>query len=121
MSDVSATPRLSMSPMRRLKIFERDHGVCILCEQRIRAGDTWIIEHKLALGLGGADTDDNCGPAHEACRRLKDKTDMATIAKAKRIKAKHFGITKRPTFRKPPSGYGYDWRRGRYMKLQESP
>lgn len=98
MTDLGATPRLAMSPMRRLRIFEAHRGVCCLCETKIKAGDTWTIEHMRALALGGTDTDDNCAPAHEACRRIKDKTDVAAIAKAKRRKAKHFGIRKRSSF-----------------------
>lgn len=99
MTDVATTARLSMSPTRRLRIFETARGLCILCEQRIRAGDTWTVEHIRALALGGEDVDSNCGPAHEACRRLKDKTDLASIAKSKRMKAKHYGIRKEPAFR----------------------
>lgn len=113
MTDVGTTPRGSMSPTRRLRIFEAGRGICILCEQRIKAGDTWTVEHIRALALGGADTDDNCGPAHEACRRLKDKTDVASIAKAKRIKAKHYGIHKPSSFPKPPAGSRWDWKRGK--------
>lgn len=91
MTDVATTPRRPMSPTRRLRIFEQRGGRCCLCEQKIKAGDTWTIEHLRALGLGGEDEDHNCAPAHEACRRLKDKTDVASIAKAKRAKIKHFG------------------------------
>ena len=108
MTDVPTTPRGSMSTMRRLRIFEDGKGRCILCERPIRAGDTWTVEHRIALGLGGADTDDNCGPAHEICRRLKDKTDVAAIAKAKRIKAKHYGaFRKRSTW---PTGRDGPWK-----------
>jgi hypothetical protein len=92
-----------MSPMRRLRIFEAHAGRCVLCEQRIKAGDTWTVEHIRPLGLGGEDEDYNCGPAHEACRRLKDKTDLASIAKAKRIKARHFGIPRTVTSTMPGS------------------
>jgi hypothetical protein len=77
--------------MRRLRIFEAGKGICILCEQRIKAGDTWTVEHIRALALGGADEDANCGPAHEQCRRIKDKADVAAIAKSKRMKIAHFG------------------------------
>lgn len=108
MSDVPTTPRLAMSPTRRLRIFERHAGRCILCEQRIKAGDSWTVEHIRALGLGGADTDENCGPAHEACRRLKDKADVSSIAKAKRMKAKHYGIRRRSTF---PGGRDSGWKK----------
>lgn len=118
--DVPTTPRKPMSPLRRLKIFEDRKGVCCLCEQKIKAGDTWTIEHMRALGLGGEDDDSNCAPAHEACRRIKDKADVASIAKAKRIKAKHFGIRKRSSFPKPPAGTHWDWRRQRRVFDKEA-
>jgi hypothetical protein len=101
MTDVSTTPRRAMSPMRRLRIWEAHGGICILCEQKIFAsqGEKWIIEHKRALVLGGADDDANCGPAHETCRRVKDKADVAAGAKAKRMKARHLGIRPAPAFK----------------------
>jgi 5-methylcytosine-specific restriction enzyme A len=99
MTDVPTTPRRAMSQTRRLRIWEADKGICILCEHKIDGvREAWIVEHKIALGLGGADTDDNCGPAHEHCRREKDKIDVPMIAKAKRMKARHLGIKKRSTF-----------------------
>lgn len=98
-SDVATTPRGSMSQTRRLRIWEAFGGVCILCKAKIDGvREKWIVEHVRALGLGGSDDDANLGPAHETCRREKDKTDMASIAKAKRMKAKHIGIRKRSKF-----------------------
>ena len=84
--DVGTTPRKPMPGMRRLKIFEAAGGICCLCDLKIRVGKKWIVEHKIALVLGGADTDENCGPAHEDCRRIKDKVDVADGARAKRRK-----------------------------------
>ncbi len=97
MTDVGTTPRKPMSPTRRLRIWEAHKGVCIVCRLKIMR-PPWTVEHVIPLGLGGADTDDNCGPAHEDCRREKDKADVRSIAKAKRIKARHIGIRKRSTF-----------------------
>lgn len=95
MTDVGTTKRGSMSPMRRLRIFEAHKGLCVLCGGRIDGvREKWTVEHLRALGLGGKDDDDNCGPAHEDCRRQKDKVDVKAIAKAKRVKAKHLGIAK---------------------------
>lgn len=120
MTDVPSTPRRAMSQMRRLRIFEAHGGRCVLCEQRIQAGDTWTVEHLRALALGGADEDDNCGPAHEQCRRAKDKADVKAIAKAKRMKIKHYGGDRHTrsfgrTLRKP-DGFEYDWKQRRYVK-----
>mgnify|MGYP003421350947 CR=1 FL=1 len=78
-----------------------------------------LLDTALALALGGEDTDANCGPAHEQCRRIQDKTDVASIAKAKRAKARHYGIKKPTTFRKPPPGYGYSWQHRCYIKLEK--
>jgi 5-methylcytosine-specific restriction protein A len=107
-TDVPTTPRKPMSRMRRLRIFERDKGVCCLCSEKIDGvREPWTIEHKIALALGGEDADENCGPAHESCRRAKDKVDVPMIAKAKRMKARHLGIRKRSSF---PCGRGSKWK-----------
>lgn len=95
MTDVGTTPRKAMGQMRRLRIWEAHGGVCIICKHKIDGvREEWIVEHILALVLGGSDTDDNCAPAHEDCRRVKDKADVAAGAKAKRMKARHLGIKK---------------------------
>lgn len=119
MTDVGTTKRGSMTRMRRLRIFESHAGRCCLCEQKIDGvRQKWTIEHLIALGLGGQDEDDNCAPAHEDCRRGKDKLDVAAIAKAKRVKAKHLGLNKpksslsNPRFRKLMDGTVVDRRTG---------
>lgn len=114
--DIPTTIRKAMPPTRRLKIWEAHGGYCILCREKIDgAREPWIIEHKIALGLGGEDTDANCGPAHEHCRRAKDKDDVPRIAKAKRMKMRHLGIKKPPSFHKP-AGMRFDWKTGRYVR-----
>lgn len=117
MTDVGTTPRKAMSPMRRLRIWEANKGICILCELKIDGvREKWIVEHRRALVLGGEDTDENCGPAHETCRRTKDKVDVADGARAKRRKAKLLGIKGPSSFRKPPPGFKHNWRTGRMEK-----
>lgn len=116
MTDVATTRRGPMSPARRLRIWETHGGICVLCKTKIDGvRELWTIEHIRALGLGGEDSDENCGPAHEDCRRKKDKADVASIAKAKRNKIRHIGIKKAPSFRKP-EGMKYDWKLGRYIR-----
>ena len=96
MTDVGTTPRGSMSQSRRLRIWEAHRGVCCLCGTKIDGvREAWTVEHLRALGLGGEDTDANCAPAHDRCRRVKDRQDVALIAKAKRVKAKHIGAKPR--------------------------
>lgn len=86
------TARRSLSPTKRLAVFERHRGVCHLCEQRIQVGQSWEVEHVRALALGGADDESNMRPAHEACHGIKTKADNASWTKAKRAKMRHLGI-----------------------------
>lgn len=93
MTDVGTTKRKSMTPTRRLRLFEAHSGRCCLCNETIDGvREKWTIEHLRALGLGGEDDDENCAPAHEDCRRIKDKDDVERISKAKRVKQRHIGI-----------------------------
>ncbi len=93
MTDVSTTKRRSMTPTRRLRIFEAHKGICVTCKLPIKAGDKWFVEHIRALELGGEDTDENCGPAHTiTCKAVKDAEDHSRAAKAKRVKMKALGI-----------------------------
>ncbi|MBS0219176.1 MAG: HNH endonuclease [Proteobacteria bacterium] len=110
------TKRQSLSPMKRLKVFEAAGGVCHLCGQRIQAGQKWDVEHRIPLALGGPDDEANMSPSHKACHVLKSVDDFARISKAKRQKIKHFGARKPSTFPKPPPGYVWDWKRSRYTK-----
>jgi 5-methylcytosine-specific restriction endonuclease McrA len=114
-----------MSQKRRQAIFSErctGHNVapCCLCGQPIhRHTDQWIIEHKRALGLLGSDANPNCAPAHEACRRQKDKQDLARIAKAKR-QADAGARKEKPAFARP-ADRAYDWRCRRYVRVDLAP
>lgn len=92
MTDVGTTKRKAMSPTRRLRIYEAHKGVCVTCQRKINPGEKWFIEHVIALELGGPDTDDNCRPAHYACKAVKDADDHKRAAKAKRAKKAALGI-----------------------------
>lgn len=123
MEDVATTKRRSMSSSRRLRIWEAHGGICCLCRSKIDGvREKWTVEHLRALGLGGDDDDKNCGPAHEDCRRQKDKTDVSAISKAKRVKAKHLGIPKpkssltHPRFKRLMDGTVVDRRTGEVIR-----
>lgn len=106
MTDVGTTKRRSMTPTRRLRLFEAHKGICCLCHETIDGvREKWTIEHLRALGLGGEDADENCAPAHEDCRRIKDKDDVERIAKAKRVKQRHIGVQTAPKQKIPGRGF----------------
>ena len=110
------TERRSLSPMKRLAVFERGSGLCHICKTRITTGQKWDVEHIVPLALGGPDNEHNMVPAHKHCHATKTATDVADIARAKRRKAKHLGIKQRSSFPKPPPGYRYDWKRRTHVK-----
>ena len=90
--DVGTTKRRSLSGRRRLEVWEKTGGTCVLCDRRIDGvRERWIVEHIRALELGGTDDIDNMGPAHEACGREKTLDDHARAAEAKRQKIRHLG------------------------------
>ena len=92
LEDVGTTKRRSLSGRRRLEVWEKTGGTCILCDRRIDGvRERWIVEHIRALELGGMDDIDNMGPAHEACGREKTRDDHARAAEAKRQKIRHLG------------------------------
>lgn len=92
------TSRQSLSPTRRLQLFERHSGRCHICDMKIQVGQKWEVEHVIALTIGGADDESNMRPAHKACHAVKTKVDVAAGAKCQRVKAKHYGIKKRGGF-----------------------
>jgi 5-methylcytosine-specific restriction endonuclease McrA len=108
--DVGTTVRRKLTPHRRLKVWEKTGGVCVLCERKIDGvRERWIAEHIRALELGGADDFDNLGPAHEACATEKTREDHRRAAQAKRQKIRHLGaeVAKRPL----PFGKTSRWKR----------
>lgn len=112
MSDVGTTPRKPLTPRQRLAMWERHGGKCCVCGEKIDAvrDGGFVDEHIIPLALGGSNEDSNRGPAHKACARDKTSNDLTSIAKAKRVKARHLGI--RTTSKSPlPGGRDSKWKR----------
>ncbi len=103
--DVSTTTRLRMTPTRTLQAWERTKGHCVICGLRIDGTkESWFVEHIRALELGGEDVEANLGPAHYACKSVKDAEDHSRAAKAKRAKRGDLGIRdpRRARIKGPP-------------------
>lgn len=93
--DVGATPRRKMTPNRALRIFEANKGICVTCGRAIDGvREDYFIEHPRSLGMGGSDKDEDLGPAHWACKALKDAADAKHLAKARDVKKLHLGIAR---------------------------
>ncbi|MFV1798215.1 HNH endonuclease [Phaeobacter sp. Ay1a-4a] len=88
--------RRRMNTTRRARIFAAANGVCHICGDQIDGTrERWDADHVIPLEISGDDSDDNLRPAHEWCHRTKTaKEDAPTIAKCKRVAAKHDGSKK---------------------------
>ena len=79
-------------PHVRLRIFEREKGICHLSGRRITPADQWDLDHKVALCNGGEHRESNLFPAIRSKHREKTAQDVAELATVRAKKAKHFGI-----------------------------
>lgn len=106
--DVGTTARGHLSTRRKLGIWEREKGLCMMCSTRLQPGK-FIYEHVRALELGGTDTDDNIRLTCLPCAGVKTKDDHRRAAKAKRVKVKALGLkkSKNPL----PGSKGSKWKR----------
>lgn len=110
MTEPRNTPRGTMTKARRLRAFERHGGVCVICRLKIDGvREKWIVEHLTPLSMGGADDDNNTGPAHERCAKDKTAAEAPIRAKTLRQRQKHLGI--RSTSRPMPGSKASGWRK----------
>ena len=76
-------------PRVRLRVWDRCLGRCHRCERKIPTGDAWIIEHRVAIILGGANAEENLCLTCSWCKPLKDAEDVAEKSKTARVRARH--------------------------------
>lgn len=91
---IGTTDDQKVPPRVRLRIFERENGICHLTGQKIQPGDEWDLEHKVALILGGQHRETNLFPALREPHRRKTAMEMKVKSKIARVKKKHLGIAK---------------------------
>lgn len=76
----------------------RAGGKCESCEAKLFSGG-FHYDHRIADGLGGEPTLENCEVLCKACHGLKTtKYDVPAIARAKRREARHTGESKKGTW-----------------------
>jgi 5-methylcytosine-specific restriction protein A len=92
--------RHEFSAKVRAEAFRRSGGRCETCGFLLRVGH-FDFDHRIANGLGGLPTLDNCVVCCRGCHGTKTYTsDIPAIARAKRRVMKAAGIrTKRRTIR----------------------
>lgn len=83
--------RRPISTTKRQRIWDTAEGRCHICDEPIKPGEKWDVEHRIPFAMGGADDESNLSPAHVACHGIKTKCDLTRLAKIKRIRARHTG------------------------------
>lgn len=78
----------------KLRVFERFKGICQETGQKIRAGDEWDCDHKIALINGGQNRESNLRPVLRSAHRAKTRRDLAQKKKDQRVRKKHLGLHK---------------------------
>lgn len=76
---VGATDDAPVPPRVRLRIFEREGGKCWITGRKIRPGEAWELDHRIALVNGGRHAEDNLFPALKDAHREKTKGDEANV------------------------------------------
>ena len=93
---------------------------CHICKGSIDpAREKWDAEHVLRRVLSNDDRVSNVLPAHEGCHDTKTRQDVSDNAKGKRVRDKHYNITRKEGFRHKPYGFRYDWKAKRYVRIGE--
>ena len=104
----------------RVKVaaFERADGHCEACKAPLRVGKTHY-DHVIPDALGGSPTIENCAVLCASCHSAKTtRQDVPSIARAKRLQAKHVGAKGPSRWRQPPADMRFDWKRGRYVRQE---
>jgi len=102
--------RVKITTSMRVKIFEKDNGICHMCKLKVDSGQEWDVSHEIPLEAGGKDDISNWFVAHRKCHRHHTATvDMPLIAKVKRIRAKNMGAKK--TRSPMPMGKNSKWKK----------
>lgn len=91
---VGVTAETMPPPRVRLRIFERDKGICHISGRKIGAGEAWDLDHKIAICNGGLNVESNLAPALRDKHRIKTKADVAEKSVTARVRAKHLGVKK---------------------------
>lgn len=93
------TPDAKVPPRVRLRIFQRENGVCYLSGRKITVGDKWELEHRIPLSMGGEHREANLFPALFDQHKAKTRQEAAERAKADAVAKYHLGIRKPPSMR----------------------
>ena len=96
---VAAHPDQDIPKRVKLRIWEREGGMCSLTGRKIMPGEAYDFEHAKPLSMGGEHRESNLRLALREAHRRKTASEATDRAKADRVRAKHLGTwpqSKRP-------------------------
>jgi len=88
---IGRTDDSKVPPRVRLRIWEKEHGICHLSGRRILAGEPWELDHVPALINGGQNRESMLFPALKDKHREKTNDDLAEKSKVAAVAKKHVG------------------------------
>lgn len=103
---VGKTHNAQVPPRVRLRIFLREDGKCWITGRKIRPGEKWELDHRIALINGGEHSEANLFPALADAHRAKTTEDVGLKAKIARVAAKHNGTW--PKSKNPIRSRGFE-------------
>lgn len=89
-TDDSAVP-----PHVKLRIWEREKGICHISKRKIGRADKWDLDHGVALCNGGEHREYNLFPALRDKHKAKTAEDVAEKSWVYRKRAKDVGIDRK--------------------------
>ena len=89
---IGATPDAKVPPRVRLRIFEREGGICHISKRKIMPGEPWELDHVPALINGGQNRESMLFPALKDKHKEKTKADVAEKAAVSAKAKAHIGI-----------------------------
>lgn len=109
-------------PRVKLRVYDREKGLCHRCGRPVDPNKPWTCEHLVALINGGENRESNLGCTCDFCLPLKNADDVAQKATTYRKRTKYLGITRRKAL--IPGSRGTKWKmtfgRGAVLREQET-
>jgi len=91
---IGRTPDTQVPPRVQLRVLEAHNHICHISGIKIRSGDNFECDHKVALINGGENRERNLAPALTKYHKQKTKEDVAEKAVIYRKKKTNYGIKK---------------------------
>ena len=97
---IGKTDDTPIPPRVRIRQFERDGGICQCgCTMKIRTGDKWETDHRIAIINGGANAEHNLQTLLSAHHKAKTRKDVAEKSTMARKRGRAIGVKKPRTIR----------------------